>query len=377
MDAESSQGARAGADIAVDMETASMRSLIPGIIPSVPGEGARRSRRMSMFPSLVSYPTKSLPASPVLDTRSFGKIEAISSAMDEVFGVLRRVAPTDVTVTLIGETGTGKDVVANAVHQASVRASGPFIVFDCGAVPANLVESELFGHERGAFTGAHAEHEGAFERARGGTLFLDEIGELPLDLQPRLLRALDSRTVRRVGGTRDRQTDVRIVAATNRDLAGLVEAKQFRQDLYFRLAAAVVHLPPLRDRLDDLPLLVPQLLADLGRSHLDIYVPESTYERLRVHRWPGNVRELKNVLAYALAFADGGILEAGTLRFAPSAVGVSPLERLPLGGQTLATLEQVAIKQTLALTRGNKVQTARMLGIASSTLYEKLKRYGL
>jgi DNA-binding NtrC family response regulator len=374
MYSESSQGVPAVADIAVDMEIASiMRSVIPGVL----GEAARRPRHISALPSLASYPAISLPAAPVAKARSFGRIDALSSAMSDVFEVLRRLSPTDVTVTLIGETGTGKDVAANAVHQASARASGPFVVFDCGAVPANLVESELFGHERGAFTGAHADHEGAFERARGGTLFLDEIGELPLDLQPRLLRALDSHTVRRVGGTRDRQTDVRIVAATNRDLAGLVEAKQFRQDLYFRLAAAVVHLPPLRDRLDDLPLLVPQLLADLGRSRIDIYVPDSTYDQLRAHRWPGNVRELKNVLAYALAFADGGILEAGTLRFAPSAGGASPLERLPLGGQTLATLEQVAIKQTLALTRGNKVQTARILGIASSTLYEKLKRYGL
>jgi transcriptional regulator with PAS, ATPase and Fis domain len=206
-------------------------------------------------------------------------------------------------------------------------------------------------------------------------LFLDEIGELPLDLQPRLLRALDNRSVRRVGGGRDRQVDVRIVAATNRDLASLVEAKQFRQDLYFRLAAAVVPLPPLRDRLEDLPILVPQLLADLGRGF--VHVPEATYEALRAHAWPGNVRELKNVLSYALAFVDAGVLEPGQLRFAPAASEASPLERLPLGGQSLLTLEQIAIRQTLALTRGNKVQAARMLGIASSTLYEKLKRHGL
>jgi transcriptional regulator with PAS, ATPase and Fis domain len=316
------------------------------------------------------------PAFPeVPHAQLFGRIAAASQQMLDVFAVLRRLASTDVTVTLAGETGTGKDVTAHALHEASARSAAPFVVFDCGAVPPNLVESELFGHERGAFTGAHAEHEGAFERARGGTLFLDEIGELPLDLQPRLLRALDSRSVRRVGGTRDRQIDVRIIAATNRDLAALVEAKQFRQDLYFRLAAAVVELPPLRDRLEDLPLLVPNLLGDLGRGF--VHVPDATYEQLAAHRWPGNVRELKNVLAYALAFVDHGVLEPGALRFAPAAAATSPLERLPLGGQTLATLEQIAIKQTLAVTRGNKVQAARLLGIASSTLYEKLKRYGL
>jgi DNA-binding NtrC family response regulator len=325
-----------------------------------------RTRRMSAVPAYG-------PMTP--SAQSFGRVVASSAAMTDVFVVLRRLARTDVTMTLIGETGTGKDVTAHAVHEASTRSAAPFVVFDCGAVPPNLVESELFGHERGAFTGAHAEHEGAFERARGGTLFLDEIGELPLDLQPRLLRALDSHAIRRVGGTRDRRVDVRIVAATNRDLAALVEAKQFRQDLYFRLAAAVVNLPPLRDRLEDLSILVPQLLADLGRGH--VRASDAAYEVLGAHRWPGNVRELKNVLAYALAFVDAGVLDANVLRFAPAAGQGSPLDRLPLGGQSLSMLEQVAIRQTLSLTRGNKVQAARLLGIASSTLYEKLKRYGL
>jgi transcriptional regulator with PAS, ATPase and Fis domain len=364
MDAESSQGKSASTDIRLDMESAFLRTTSPEASAALGGSLPRlRSRRMDPLPALAGLP----------HAQSFGRIAATSPLMAEVFSVLRRLAPTDVTLTLIGETGTGKDVTAHAVHEASSRAGGPFVVFDCGAVPPNLVESELFGHERGAFTGAHAEHEGAFERARGGTLFLDEIGELPLDLQPRLLRALDSRAIRRVGGGRDRATDVRIVAATNRDLAALVEAKQFRQDLYFRLAAAVVQLPPLRERLEDLPLLVPQLLGDLGRGF--VHVPEATFEQLSAHRWPGNVRELKNVLAYALAFVDAGVLEADTLRFAPETAAASSLERLPLGGQTLAALEDVAIRQTLALTRGNKVQAAKLLGIATSTLYEKLKRH--
>jgi transcriptional regulator with PAS, ATPase and Fis domain len=296
--------------------------------------------------------------------------------MSEVLSVVGRLAPTDVTVTLTGETGTGKDVFAHMVHDMSPRASHPFVVFDCGAVPANLVESELFGHERGAFTGAHAEHPGAFERAQGGTLFLDEIGELPLDLQPRLLRALDNHAVRRVGGTADRRVDVRIVAATNRDLGALVSAKQFRQDLYFRLAAAIIQLPPLRDRLDDLPLLVPRLLRDLGREETTI--PEPTVAALRAHSWPGNVRELKNVLATALALVGGsGAPEPRHLRFVASPSEETTLDRLPLGGHSLVALERAAIRQTLLTARGNKVHAAKVLGIAPSTLYEKLKKYGL
>jgi transcriptional regulator with PAS, ATPase and Fis domain len=295
--------------------------------------------------------------------------------MAEVLSVVGRLAPTDVTVTLTGETGTGKDVFAHMVHDMSPRASRPFVVFDCGAVPPNLVESELFGHERGAFTGAHAEHPGAFERAQGGTLFLDEIGELPLDLQPRLLRALDNHAVRRVGGTADRRVDVRIVAATNRDLGALVSAKQFRQDLYFRLAAAIVHLPPLRDRLDDLPLLVPRLLRDLGRE--ETIIPEATIAALRAHSWPGNVRELKNVLATALALVGSGAPEPRHLRFVASPSEETALDRLPLGGHSLVALERAAIRQTLLTARGNKVHAAKALGIAPSTLYEKLKKYGL
>jgi DNA-binding NtrC family response regulator len=308
--------------------------------------------------------------------RSLGNVTVRSGAMGEVFDLVERLAPTGVTVTILGETGTGKDVFAHALHEQSERAKAPMVVFDCGAVPPNLVESELFGHERGAFTGAHSEHPGAFERAFGGTLFLDEVGELPMDLQPRLLRVLDGRALRRVGGTRDRRVDVRVVAATNRDLAGLVAAKQFREDLYFRLAGAVLRLPPLRARLEDLPLLVPQLLEDLGRP--DMRVAEATFDLLIRQSWPGNVRELKNTLACAMAFADGSVLEPHHLRFAaPTSEGGTLLEKMPLGGCTLEALERVAIRQTMAATGGNKVQAARQLGIAPSTLYEKLRKYGI
>ncbi len=305
----------------------------------------------------------------------FGAAVAVSAAMNEVFAILRRLAPSQVTMTLCGETGTGKDIFAHAVHEVSPRARAPFVVFDCGAVPPNLVESELFGHERGAFTGAHAEHAGAFERAQGGTLFLDEIGELPLDLQPRLLRALESRVIRGVGGSRERPIDMSIIAATNRDMPALVASRTFRQDLYFRLAAAVVHLPPLRDRLEDLPFLVEQLLADLGRPEIRL-LPKSL-DALLAHVWPGNVRELKNVISCALAFVDGNLLEPRHLRLNADEGRPASLERLPLGGHSLAVVEQVTILQTLALTRGNKVQAARQLGISPSTLYEKLKRYGV
>jgi DNA-binding NtrC family response regulator len=311
---------------------------------------------------------------PLIDP-SHPRLASTSPAMDDVFTMLGRLAATDVTVTLTGETGTGKDVFAHLLHDSSLRAGKPFVVFDCGAVPANLVESELFGHERGSFTGAHAEHVGVFERASGGTVFLDEIGELPMELQPRLLRVLDNRVVRRVGGTKDRQIDLRIIAATNRDLSVLTAAKQFRNDLYFRLAGAIVHLPPLRERLDDLPLLLPQLMRDLGRS--DLIISDETVAALREHAWPGNVRELKNTLACAIAFVDGRTLEARHLRLTKATTHLSRLDGLPLGGHSLESIEQIAILQTVKLSGGNKVRAARALGISPSTLYEKLKRYGI
>jgi DNA-binding NtrC family response regulator len=295
--------------------------------------------------------------------------------MQQVLAMLSRLAQTELTITIVGETGTGKDVMAQGIHEHSVRRNGPFVVFDCGAVAANLAESELFGHERGAFTGAMATHAGAFERANGGTLFLDEIGELPMDLQPRLLRALENRGVRRVGGTQYRPIDVRVLAATNRDLPAFVQARAFREDLFFRLAAALVPIPALRQRLEDLPLLIPILLADLGAA--DLKVADETYVRLAAHSWPGNVRELKNTLASALAFAEGGTLMPEHLRFMASVNDARPLDQLMLGGQSLDTLERVAIVQTLAKFDGKKAQTAKALGISVSTLYEKLKKLGL
>jgi transcriptional regulator with PAS, ATPase and Fis domain len=300
---------------------------------------------------------------------------AVSPRSREVLELVSRLAQTNVTVALVGETGTGKDVTARLLHAQSPRSKRPFVVFDCGAVPPNLMESELFGHERGAFTGAYGTHVGALERASGGTLFLDELGELPLELQSRLLRVLDERVVRRVGGRQPIPLDVRVIAATNRDLPAMVAEKRFRQDLYFRIAAAIIKIPPLRERKEDLPQLVAQLLQDLDRP--DVAVSEGALEALRAHDWPGNIRELKNALAYAISFLDEPLLERHHLRLLEPSAGESELDQLPLGGLLLDTVEKAAIKQTLARAQGNKLRAARMLGIASSTLYKKMKKYDL
>jgi DNA-binding NtrC family response regulator len=255
------------------------------------------------------------------------------------------------------------------------------VVFDCGSVAANLAESELLGHERGAFTGAVSTHAGAFERAQGGTLFLDEIAELPLDLQPRLLRALESRRIRRVGGKIDRRVDVRVIAATHRDLRAEVANGRFREDLYFRLAVAVVQVPPLRQRLDDLSDLVTSLFADLGRAGLR--PSEATLALLRGHAWPGNVRELKNTLACAVALLDAevSVLEPGHVRLLTGSdrkdAASAQIDALPLAGHSLDCIERAAIRQTLRHTAGNKANAARTLGIAISTLYEKVKKFGI
>ena len=287
---------------------------------------------------------------------------------------LLRWARSDATVTLFGETGTGKDRLARTLHTHGPRAQGPFVVVDCGAVAQNLAESELFGHERGAFTGAVAAHVGAFERAHGGTLFLDEIGELPLELQPRLLRVLENRHVQRVGGSQRRTVDVRVLSATNRDLRNEVAAGRFRADLYYRIAAAFIEVPPLRARLAQLPEIVGDLLRDLGRP--EVVVSPEFQDALRSRSWLGNVRELKNALAFALAFVDQGVLGPLHVQYVPPNDDPHAMDRAALGGHSLRALEKAAICQTLAQTGGNRVRTAERLGIAVSTLYEKLKRHG-
>jgi DNA-binding NtrC family response regulator len=327
---------------------------------------------------LVASPRRAVPPRPGANgaRRADGFAGAVgaSPAMQRVFELLEKLAPADLSITLLGETGVGKDVLARAIHAASPRASGPFVVFDCGAVAPNLIESELFGHERGSFTGAVTDRQGAFERAHTGTLFLDEVAELPLDLQPRLLRVLEERAVRRVGGDRSRPVDVRVVAATNRELEAEVKAGTFRQDLFFRLNAAVVHVPPLRDRLEDLPALVQAALQELG---VQARLADDTVAALRAYDWPGNVRELKNVVTSAAAFVDGPVLEPRHLMFFKKRGRAQTLDNLPLGGRSLEKIERAAIKQTLEHAGGNKTRAARTLGIAPSTLYEKIKKYEL
>jgi DNA-binding NtrC family response regulator len=300
---------------------------------------------------------------------------AESTAMSSVVASLSRLAAKDVTLTLVGETGTGKDVLAHYIHHWSPRALSPFVIFDCAAVAKNLAESELLGHERGAFTGAHAAHLGAFERAHGGTVFLDEIGELPLDLQPRLLRVLENRVVRRVGGSQERHVDVRVIAATNRSLEHEVAAGRFRQDLFYRLAGAVVPIPALRQRRADLAPLAAAVLTDLGQP--GITLTRDALEVLENHTWPGNVRELKNVLGCAVAFLDGRTLAARHLQLAQPAASGDGCQGLHLAGFHLLDIEREAIRQTLEQVHGNKAAAARCLGIAVSTLYEKLKRHVL
>jgi transcriptional regulator with GAF, ATPase, and Fis domain len=221
-----------------------------------------------------------------------------SLPMREIFGLLERVSPTEATVLLEGETGTGKDLVARTIHALSRRREGPFIVVDCGAVAATLIESELFGHEKGAYTGATSTRQGAFELANGGTIFLDELGELSLDLQPKLLRVLEQREIRRVGGNRTMRVDIRVIAATKKDLKQEVQKGKFREDLFFRLSVVPIYIPPLRQRKEDLPLLVEEFASKMGGG--DFHVPPEALDSLTAHDWPGNVRELRNVLERGL-----------------------------------------------------------------------------
>jgi DNA-binding NtrC family response regulator len=260
---------------------------------------------------------------------SLGEMVGGSIRMREIYGLVERIAPTEATVLIEGETGTGKDLVARTIHELSRRKSAPFVVVDCGAVASNLIESELFGHEKGAFTGASTTRQGAFEMAHGGTLFLDELGELSLDLQPKLLRVLEQREIRRVGGNRTIKVDIRILAATKQELAKEVAKGKFREDLYFRLSVVPIRMPSLRERKEDLPDLVRAFLSKMDGRELDA----SAMQALIVHDWPGNIRELRNVLERGVALTPKGD---------GSASGISePVRLISLPGQE-AVAEAVA-----------------------------------
>jgi transcriptional regulator with GAF, ATPase, and Fis domain len=316
-------------------------------------------------------------------------------AMREVFGILERVAPTDLTVLVTGETGTGKELVSRATHNRSTRKNRPFVVFDCGAATESLVESELFGHERGAFTGAIAVREGLFEVADGGTIFIDEIGELPLELQPKLLRVLEQREVRRVGATKVRQVDVRVVAATNRNLRDEVAAGRFREDLYYRLAVVEIRLPALRERREDVPLLVEHLLhraehSQGGGRGVRGLAPE-VRALFDAYHWPGNVRELNNVIERALPFTDGTTITLDALPEAlrasrpvapavprPSLPADTTLSSLPLKDAKDALIEEFERHYLVDLIDrhdGNVSRAARTAGMDRKSITRLLKKH--
>jgi len=307
-----------------------------------------------------------------------------SPAMQRVYELVAQVAGTKSNVLISGESGTGKELVARAIHELSDRAERPLVTVNCGAIPENLLESELFGHVRGAFTGAVQNKVGLFEVADGGTLFLDEVGELPALLQVKLLRAIQEKTIRPVGGTRDRQVDVRILAATNRDLAEEVASGRFREDLYYRLNVIQIALPPLRERMEDVPLLVHHFLAkhaaELGKEVTGI--SQEAMDRLLAHPFPGNVRELENITERAVALSSGPVVDLDALP--PTVLARERAERpsrIPEGGVNLEALvadfERSLLREALERSGGVKKRAARLLGISFRSFRYRLEKLGL
>ncbi|MEA2693059.1 MAG: hypothetical protein QOJ16_2446 [Acidobacteriota bacterium] len=304
-----------------------------------------------------------------------GLLLGASEPMQGLYEMLNRVAPTDATVFLIGESGTGKDLAAQTLHHLSRRSKGAFLPLNCGAISPTLIESELFGHERGSFTGAARRHKGYFERAHGGTLFLDEITEMPIELQVKLLRVLETGTVARIGGDQSVEVDVRVLAATNRDPHKAVHDGKLREDLLYRLSVFPIQMPPLRDRGEDIELLASYFLGELNQRHgTSKSFTDESVERLRGHSWPGNVRELKNVVHRAFIMAEEEISprclprevggDSGTLRSLHFQVGTS-----------ISEVERRLIMATLDMHGGNKRKTADILGVSLKTLYNRLNTY--
>jgi DNA-binding NtrC family response regulator len=317
----------------------------------------------------------------VLERGNFGLLWGRSAAMQRVYEQLAKVAVTSVTVFVTGESGSGKEVVAQTVHDLSRRRKQPFLAVNCGAISPNLIESEIFGHEKGSFTGAERMHQGFFERAHGGTLFLDEVTEMPLELQVKLLRVLETGMFMRVGSTQDRETDVRIIAATNRDPIQAVAQGKLREDLLYRLNVFPVEVPPLRDRIDDIPLLAAHFLEEIARKEgrAALFTPQAL-QSMACHRWPGNVRELRNVVQRSYVMANGPEIDAALL--APSIRPAAAVDRPDDGpsvtlriGQSMAEAERFLILATLRHFDNHKERTAATLGISLKTLYNRLKDY--
>ena len=321
----------------------------------------------------------------------FGDVLGTTQPMRRLFALLAKAASTEATILLSGETGTGKEAIAEAVHQASRRAKGPFVVVDCGSIPHELIASELFGHAKGSFTGAGADKQGLIEAANHGTLFLDEIGELALDLQPQLLRALDRRQVRRVGETQAIDVDIRVIAATHRDLRAMVRTGQFREDLYYRLAVVATQVPPLRERKADIPALATWFAERMGRG--TFAQSPALVELLERHDWPGNVRELRNVVERALSLGDAALTDLGDGRPSRPADGDDPPARptappvapgdvleLPFKEAKAALVESFErdyLTALLARHRGNISRTAAEAGIDRNYIHRLVKKYGL
>ncbi|MBV8708317.1 MAG: sigma-54-dependent Fis family transcriptional regulator, partial [Acidobacteriaceae bacterium] len=318
-----------------------------------------------------------------LDTRyQFDNIIGRSPAMREIFHTVERVAPTRATVLLAGESGVGKDMIARAIHQHSPRKNKPFVKINCTALPENLMESELFGYEKGAFTGATASKPGKFEQADGGTVMLDEIGDVPGNIQVKLLRILQERQFERLGSNVTRNVDVRVVAATNVDLRAALEQGRFREDLYYRLNVVPINVPPLRDRKEDIPFLamhfVAKLAPDLGSVAKQL--SPAAVDRLLDHSWPGNVRELENTIERSLVLASHEVLQPSDVRIeAPRHASLAASQQAPLlpEGETLEHWEQMMIREALRRANGNKSQAARMLGLTRNALRYRLSQMGL
>lgn len=316
------------------------------------------------------------------EVAEFGPLVGQSASMRGVFERLRKAAPTELTVLILGETGTGKELVAQAIHQASSRAHKPFVVVDCGSIPPSLAESALFGHERGSFTGAVDKRISPFVEADGGTIFLDELGELPIDVQPKLLRALAEQRIKSVGSNTYRPVNVRVIAATRRELVREVNAGTFRSDLYFRVAQLKVELAPLRERLEDIPALVRKMVEDIGDKNAYDRVTTDSIERLMRHDWPGNVRELRNVIAVALAFGKEGPLDLAQ-HLAPLTSSTS--ESAPTRGRTfqdakrevLARFEREYFTALHVECNGNVSEIGRRAAMERAHVRGYLRRHGI
>lgn len=317
--------------------------------------------------------------STVTDTRRFHGLVGSSAGMRELFDVIEKVADTSSSILIAGESGTGKELVAQAIHDRSRRAAGRFVPINCSAIPFELLESELFGYKRGAFTGAGEDRKGLFEEAEGGTLFLDEIGDMPALLQAKLLRVLQERTIRRIGENADRPVDVRIIAATHKDLKTAIQKKEFREDLYFRLCVIKIAIPPLRERKDDIPLLASHFLrkyASLNEKNISGFTREAMTQLINAP-WPGNVRELENTVERAIALCSASWIDASDLSLDSQTPPTNRLDKLFSRFLTLKELEKEYINHVLSTTGGKKEEVAAILGIDRKTLYRKEREYDL